>query len=986
MGPVAITLFGAFAATVDGSAVADSAWRLRKARELVKLLAVAPGHSLHREQLMDVLWGDRAPDAAANNLHQAVYVARRALDPDAIQVGGEVLHLEATVDVDAFRAAAAEARQERTQAAYRAALSIYAGELLPENRYDDWAAEAREELRQLVAALEDELAAAPGPEEDLPSPLPAEASTFVGRGPELAETTALLHGTRLLTLCGPGGVGKTRLALELTRSVRASYPHGTALLALASIEDGSLVPVAAAAALDLRGMPGQKLTDAVSDYIGARRVLLVIDNCEHLLGATAAFTDSLLRSAPGLTVLATSREPLRVAGEVVFRVPSLGIPDPDQGLSPAELLAYDAVRLFVARAEAVAPGFSVDEDNAVDVARICFRLDGLPLALELAAGRLGALGPAAVAERLDDRFRVLRANSHAAPTRQQTLGATLQWSHDLLEPDEQVLFRRLSVFAGGFGLEAVEEVAAGVELDVAEVADILARLVEKSLVAADEGNSRQRRYRLLETVRVYARERLDEAAETHALTAAHAQWALHLTERARRSLELDREAPNLRAALDTLLVHSPVDGLRLCVALWPFWMRRIDLREAQHRFDLALAAAPERTALRAEALRAAAAIDYRGGELARGQRHAQESHSVASEIGDVRAQWRALQFLGEFGLANDAADEALPWLERALQLAASDGLRSAEAISVYSLGVVHWVLGDLARSEEFLARSIELFSAVDDPTERIPSPVNLAEFKMSQPGGRPGLRFVFEDSLQPFVEISCHAAVGYAKANRAAIVRARGDLAGARRLLDESGRCFAELDDDAGKAAVLVRLAYLELAEDAIDPARAALQEALELRQGLRDRRGVGLVLAGLGLIETTDGDLDSAQRRLAEAHDIFRRAGDRWGLASTLWRIADLEFVRGRVEEAENALLRARSVLESTGRSRWIANTLVGLAEIAVVRGEIEPAAALLQEARELYAARDDLLGVADVEERLLAIASPAAGAVRPAEGLSSR
>src|SRR5205823_5122825 len=211
----------------------------------------------------------------------------------------------------------------------------------------------------------------------------------------------------------------------------------------------------------------------------------------------AGLADSLLRSAPALTILATSREPLRVPGEAVFRVPSLDIPDPERALEPSELPQYEAVRLFVERADAVAPGFAVGEENGADVARICFRLDGLPLALELAAGRLGALSPGAIAERLDDRFRVLRAASHASPTRQQTLTATLDWSHDLLEPDERTLFRRLAVFAGGFELEAVERVCPGGELDAEAIADVLARLVEKSLVATEGGSSGVRRYRLL---------------------------------------------------------------------------------------------------------------------------------------------------------------------------------------------------------------------------------------------------------------------------------------------------------------------------------------------------------------------------------------------------------------------------------------------------------------------------------------------------------
>jgi predicted ATPase len=973
VGNVSVTLLCGFAAAVDDVPVPESAWRLKKARELVKLLALAPGHRLHREQAMDVLWPDRGPAAAANNLNQAVYVARRALEAGAIAVRDGVLQLTADVDVDGLELAAADARRAATPAAYRAALSLYGGELLPENRYDDWAVQRRDELAGLAAELEEGLAALGSAGVDRPFSLPADASSFIGRGRELAELKALLRGTRLLTLAGTGGVGKTRLALELARAAEPSHPGGAALVMLAPLADGRLVLDAFAAALDVRALPGQKLVDAVVDFLAPRALLLVVDNCEHLLAATAGLADKLLRSAPALTILATSREPLRVPGEVVFRVPSLDIPDPEQTLEPRQLLRYEAVRLFVERADAAAPGFALDEENAVDVARICFRLDGLPLALELAAGRLGALGPAAIAERLDDRFRVLRSGSHASPTRQHTLTATLQWSHDLLEPDERTLFRRLAAFAGGFELAAVENVCAGGDLDAVGIADVLARLVEKSLVAADERSSREHRYRLLETVRLYARERLHEAGETAALFERHARWAIALAEAQRSSPRLDREAANLRAALDGLLERDPGDALRLCVALWPFWLRRIDLHEAQRRFDEALAAAPERTALRAQALLAAAAIDFRSGALSRGLPHAEESYAVASEIGDAHAEWRALQFLGEFGIASDAADIAMPWLERALELARREGFAAAEAICIYSLGVAHWILGDLARAEELVARSIELFGVLAGSRERIPSPVNIAEIRTIQPAGRPGLRVVFEDTLQPFFEISCDAAVSYVLANQAGLVRERGDLARARALLDESAARFEDSGDEPGKAAVLVRRAYLELAEGALPAARNALDRALELRRGQSDRRGLGLVLAGLGLIDTTAGEYRSAERHLAEARDIFRRAGDRWGLASTLWRTADLAVASGRLDDAEAALQEARTVLGATQRERWIAHTLAGLAEVALLRGEKERASALLADARHRYAARDDALGVAAVDERLRLLAKDA-------------
>ncbi|MGZ6638032.1 MAG: ATP-binding protein, partial [Solirubrobacteraceae bacterium] len=444
MGNVSVTLLGGFSAAIDGVSVDPRVWRLRKARELVKLLALAPGHRLHREQVMDVLWRDRPPAAAANNLHQAVHVARRALGADAIDVHEGMLTLIAEIDVDELEQSAADARRRAAPATYRAALSLYRGVLLPENRYDDWVEDRREELAELAVALEDELSGfAPDGESQTPS-LPVDTSSFVGRERELADLSALLAGTRLLTLVGAGGVGKTTLALELARGAERSYAGGAALVELGVLTDSALVPEAVAAALDVHALSGQSALEAVTEYLSAQRLLLVLDNCEHLLAGAAGVAAELLRGAPHLVILATGREPLGVPGEVVFRVPSRDIPDTEHGLTPEALLGYEAVRLFVDRAQAAAPGFALDGNNALDIARICFRLDGLPLALELAAGRLGALGPALIAERLDDRFRLLRSGGHASPTRQHTLVATLDWSHDLLDATERTLFRRLA--------------------------------------------------------------------------------------------------------------------------------------------------------------------------------------------------------------------------------------------------------------------------------------------------------------------------------------------------------------------------------------------------------------------------------------------------------------------------------------------------------------------------------------------------------------
>lgn len=967
-----VTLLGGFAAEADGASVPDSAWRLRKAKELVKLLALADGHHLHREQAMEVLWPDRDLTAAANNLNQAVHAARKALGAEAIELQDGLLRLDAEFDVETFERAAADARRDRTAAACERALALYGGELLPENRYDDWAelergrlAAVREELEQIL----DDLGVVPGRRR-----LPLETSTFVGREHELAELRTLLGRTRLLTLAGTGGAGKTRLALELARSREDALADGAVLVELDSVGEGAGVPDAVAEVLDLRALPGGALVDAIAAELATRELLLVLDNCEHVIGASAALADALLRSAPRLTILATSREPLRVPGEVVFRVPSLAIPDPDAAEVPEALLSYEAVRLFVERAGAVSPSFELDESNAGGVARICHRLDGLPLALELAAARTDALAVDALAERLDDRFRLLRAGSRTAPTRQQTLEAALDWSYELLAEVERVLLRRLAVFSGGFTLEAAEEVCAGDGLERARVADVLARLVEKSLVTTDERRG-ARRYRLLETIRAYASVRLGEAEERTALSLRQARWLAGLVERSDSQLSgLDPERGNLRAALETLLVVDPPAALGLCAGVWPFWLRRIELSEARRWLGEALERAHEPSSVRVRALLGQAAVEYRAGsgDKGLGLDQADAALGLARELGKPELEWRAIHFCGGIEIAREDGRAATGHFDAALAVARENRLAAPEAVSVYSLGVAAWVAGELAVAEERFAQSAALFAGLGSPDETVPALINVSQIAVQRPGA-PGLRLVFEDTLLPFAELSSAVAAGYVPLNWANVARAADDADRARELLAEALDRFDRAGSERGRADVWARLANLELAEGHAAEAAVLFERVRALRARRGDRRGAALALVGLGGAVAAVGDYARAEALLTEAADTFRRAGDRWGLASTLWRTAEFEQARGRLEQADALLEQALAVVEETPNRRWQAVTWAHSAEVALLRGEDERARDLLERALDAFASRDDEQGVEYVRTRLRSLAKRA-------------
>ncbi|HEY6380151.1 MAG TPA: BTAD domain-containing putative transcriptional regulator [Candidatus Dormibacteraeota bacterium] len=633
---VSVRLFDRFEVTVDGLPVAEGRWRLRKARDLVKLLALARGHRLHREQVMAVLWPDRDPRVVANNLHQVLHVTRRALDVSGagggglMRVEGQMIALAPAggveVDVLAFEAAARLARREGTVAAYRAALALCTGEMLPEDRHEEWAEERRvviaeerrdllrrlvqaetaagrrqevvDSLHELVASDHDDdsaraslglAGAAAGTVSDplsfatpatAPPPfvannLPTALSSFVGRELILTELAAALRSARLLTLSGPGGVGKTRLALTLARRCLDSYPDGAWLVELSSVARGGAVAGAVAEVLGVRASPGEPLLDALASGLRSHRTLLVLDTCEHVVADCARLAERLLSTCSALTILATSREPLRIGGEVVWRVPSLTTPDLD-ATEPAAVMQSEAARLLVDRARAVSPRFALTDDNAVHVAHVCRRLDGLPLAIELVAGRLAALGLDQLVDRLDHRLHMVAAGGRSLLTRQQTLRATVEWSHDLLTDAERITLRRLAVFVGGFDLEAAEDVCSGGPVVATDVLELVIRLVDKSLVDVEEVEGTIR-YRLLDTIREYAVDKLREAGELNETAERHATWFLDLGRRVRQHLgrgdeaawlnNLDPEQDNLRAALDHSLSADPERALGLAAAL-----------------------------------------------------------------------------------------------------------------------------------------------------------------------------------------------------------------------------------------------------------------------------------------------------------------------------------------------------------------------------------------------------------------------------------
>lgn len=740
--------------------------------------------------------------------------------------------------------------------------------------------------------------------------LPAALTTFVGREADLAAVRARLAEARLLTLLGEGGCGKTRLALEAAAWLLADYPDGVRLIELAAVTDTTTIASVIAGALEFKE-PAGDLIEQLGGYLAPRRVLLVVDNCEHVSAAVGQVVASLLRAAPQLRVLATSRQPLAVPGEVTWRVAPLEVPPPDLA-SVTEMAGYEAVRLFVDRARAASQGFELTASNSAAVAQICSRVDGIPLAIELAAARVPALGAAEIAERLRASFRLLKVDGRIGPARQQTLEAAIDWSHRLLEPGEQVCFRRLAVFLGGFTLAAAGAVCAGEDLDEFDVVDHLTALVDKSLIAATAIDD-VTRYRMLETVRDYALARLREAEETAIVCAAHARYYVEFAERARPELNgaergrwlglLDAERGNLRAALEWAIAHETSAGLGLAVSLWQFFYFRGYLREGRRAVEDALSGGDDLPlGLRAAGLRVLGVLAWRLADLTAAQQAGEQALALYQELDDPTHQGRCLADLGN---------------------------------------VAQW-RGDHASARDLHERSLALCRAADfGPGIRV-GLNNLGE-ALSRLGRFAEARDAYESVLDAGMAAENDNDIAIGLSGLASTARELGDLVVATELRAREQTLRQKLGDRLGLAECLDALARIRCDQGDHVGARAHAEQSLGLYRDVGDRRGEAYTLDTLSRVATGEGDHLGARRCTTEAAALFRALGDRGGLAQTLTQHGVLLAADGDVVGGGEVLREALRLSDELQVPQGIMRCFAALAAVANAGGEYRDAAYLL-------------------------------------------
>ncbi|HJR80741.1 MAG TPA: tetratricopeptide repeat protein [Anaerolineales bacterium] len=754
------------------------------------------------------------------------------------------------------------------------------------------------------------------------SNLPVQLTSFIGREQEIAQIKQALKNHHLVTLTGPGGTGKTRLSLRVAAELLNQFPHGVWFIELAPLTNPDLIPQTILSAIGISEQSGEPLK-VLRDYLREKKSLIVLDNCEHLLEASAIVANTLLTSAPDLKVLASSREALGVPGELSYTVPSLSLPDIKQ-LPAIELLSgYEAIQLFIDRASLVAPHFAVDNDNAWSIAQICYRLDGIPLAIELAAARVQMLSVEQISGRLDDRFRLLTGGARVLLPRQQTLRALIDWSYDLLSEQERLFFRRLSVFAGGWTLEAAEEVCADADPDAVlsgkaeskddihpyDVLHLLTQLVNKSLVLAIEGSqSGETRYRMLETIRQYARDRLLEAGGSEILRQRHLDYFVKLTAQAGPELyrsnqafwlnSLDEELDNLRTALEWALETHVESGLRMVAGpVYRFWLFRSTSRELGNWLAQLLEQydKPNPLCVRALAIQSHC-IGNTEGNFHEAHRLAEKSLQMARSLRDRPSEAFSLSILGGFTLLQGNLGEAIPLLEQSLAIYRELGDKVGQA------GAIDWLSinnSDLERATAYAKEGLGLCRELGDLTGVASILTTLARLTYSRgdfssPG--PWLDEVLFIARQLGDQVrEDEALITYGT-----LAYWQGDYPRARAFYEEGISLGEKIGYHYQNLWAQIYMAYAILRMGELQNSRQLFEDGIRGMQKADLVIGLVFAVEGLASLHVTQSQPERAARLFAWATAMRAKMGDPRPPVEQASVERDLEVIRSQLSDSE--------------------------------------------------------------------------------------
>lgn len=783
---------------------------------------------------------------------------------------------------------------------------------------------------------------------DRPNNLPAPLNAFIGRQAEVTEASSLLRtsGVRLLTVSGPPGIGKTRLALQVATDLLPDFEGGVYFVPIAPVTDPALVVPTIAGALGVRESGGQPMLESLIAHLRDKQMLLVIDNFEQVVPAAPILT-GLLSATPQLKMLVTSREVLHLYGEHDFPLLPMALPRAEAAVE--SLLSYDSVRLFVERASSVRPGFRLTSENARLVSEVCTRLDGLPLAIELAAGHVRTLPLDSLASRLEKRLDLLSGGPRDLPARQQALRTAIDWSYDLLDAEEGAAFRLLSVFSGGCTLDAIAAVHAALHpappASPMPLGATLASLADKSLLRHTSPED-DTRYFMLETIRDYAWEKLSERGDGRAALEAHLLYYLSLAEEAEPQLKgphgvewlarIERDHDNIRAALDRAAAHNPALGVRLAAGMGRFWEMRGHLSEGRSWLTRALATRQGgASADRAKALSYAGRLAWRQGDSLVAEELSQQALAIYSDLGDKSGSAMALHILGVVALGHGDYSAARARYEQSLAIRRDLGDNEGIAALLGNLGLVAYSQGDYPAARALYNESLDILRALGDRWSISIRLHNLAGVSFTQ-GDYHLAGDLYRESLEIARELGDRDGVAASLCNLGWVSHQQGDYLAARPLFEQGLTIARELGARATIAETLIGMGQMTLRQGDPQAAGDILRDALDVARELEDKAIIASALHSLGLVRHATGDLSDARTFYAQSLEIRREITDRRGVAGLFNDIARLELAESQPGRAALLFAAADALFAAIG-FHWEAR------ERAALDTEIETARTLL-------------------------------------------
>ncbi len=784
-----------------------------------------------------------------------------------------------------------------------------------------------------------------------PNNLPVQLSGFIGRADEIKHAKELLKDNRLLTLTGTGGLGKTRFSLQVAADLIDDFANGVWFVDLAAVSDPVFLPITILNDLGLKEEQKKTPEETLGEHLKDKEILIILDNCEQIIESCAKLTENLLLTCPKLKVIATSREALNCKGEQTYRIPPLTVPDPNHNNTPEQLTQYESVRLFIERALAVNPKFRVTNENAPALAEVCSRLDGIPLAVELAATRTKILSVEKIYERLDDRFKLLTGGKRTALPRQQTLRALIDWSYDLLSEDEKILWSRLSVFSGGWTLESAEEVCSDEKITKNDMLDLLSQLTEKSVIIYDETKDR---YRILESLKQYGIEKLPDRNE---IFIQHLNYFLKLSKKAKPELIgentkfwmniIEADHNNFLSAIEWSVNNENKEkGAVISDALGSFWSRMGKYSTGIRLIEIILESSGSLSKLlKGDILNWIGNFRISMGDNEQAKKYLEESLDLSKEIGDKRGIAESMLRLGNVTNSLGDFELAKNYYEESQDVYKEIGSKSGIAATTLSLGQIAFNQGDYGLAKKYFEESLFIFKEIGHKYGIALSIHNLGDVSLLQ-GDYELAKKYLKEGLDLLKEIGNKKGVAFSINTLGNIALNQGDYEHAKKYYEESLFIFKEIGHKYGIALSILSLGMVVFNQGYSEQAKKYYEESLDIRMEIGDKNGIAESIKNVGNVAYVQGDYQQAEKYYKESLDIYKEIGSKNGIASSINSLGNIAFCKKDFEQANKYFKESLAIFTEIVDKIGITNSINNLGKTAYSLGDFEKAIKLISAA----------------------------------------